>query len=156
MAEHAGGRTSEEVFDNAPVQIVLGGREFGLKEPGNRRRRALMRALAPIVARHQSLQDLDLESGAEISALEHLEAIDDMLDWLYQALEVAPAFRAQVDDAATEDEISAAFGRAVEVIVRPFVAKKMAADTQPPATPASDGPESTNSPITDGESQDGS
>jgi len=121
-------RTDNEVFEREPIIVTLGGREFSFAEPGNRRRRGLIRLLISVGHLLPSNTQKTAEKAIENDPRLGLDVVDAMLDVLYDALAVSDDDKKTLDDTAEDGEIIAAFTAVSGILRDPFGAQ---AETKP-------------------------
>ena len=120
---------------NPPITIVIGGEEFPFKEPNKRTGTALLGAGLAIIRNHNIdisggvISEDDVAAALSMTA-DAMQAVPDVLDFLYDALKLDEQTRERLNDAFDFQEIMTAFMQIVEKIQLPFAGLKRT--TSPP------------------------
>ena len=149
----------QEAAANEPVEITLSGKVYPFREPSRRRSHYLYGVLSKIYFGHgivneeqirerQEAGDADMEppdSKLTMAAgAAGMTAIPDLLDFLYDALEVGRKDIAKIEETFEVPEVIAACELVAGVISRPFVGgDSNSASQEMPETPSTSGESAT-------------
>ena len=126
----------QEAAANEPIEITLNGKVYPFREPSRRRSHYLYGVLSKIYFGHgmvseeqirerQDAGDADIEppdsKQTMAAGAAGMTAIPDMLDFLYDALEIGKKDIAEIEETFDVQEVIAACESVAGIIARPFV-----------------------------------